>query len=113
HPALLVWKRRNAQLLKIRPLGRLLGIFQEVHFDVEELALESGDRLIVYTDGVFEAANEEGEHFGESRLGDLVIKNSDLPAEEFADELQQNIVTWSGGEQNLKDDIAFIVVDME
>ena len=48
--------------------GLLAGMIPGVPYEQEALTLAPGDRLVVYTDGVTEAANAEGEMFGEERL---------------------------------------------
>ena len=48
--------------------GLLLGVAPEAIYEEGVLALEAGDRLVLYTDGVTEAANARGEMVGEERL---------------------------------------------
>lgn len=73
-----------------------------------EIAIASGDRIVLFTDGVSEAADAAGEMFGEARIEQLVTDCRDLAATE----LQQTIVdaasAYSGGE--LEDDVTLVVV---
>lgn len=48
--------------------GLLLGSFKKVHLKDEEITLKPGDCITLYTDGITEARNSEGEFFGEERL---------------------------------------------
>jgi serine phosphatase RsbU (regulator of sigma subunit) len=52
------------------PLG--LGELSSVVATIAELALEPGDGVLLYTDGVVEARNPDGEYFSEARLRDLL-----------------------------------------
>jgi sigma-B regulation protein RsbU (phosphoserine phosphatase) len=52
--------------------GGLLGVFEHWRYDDREIQLQSGDRLLIYTDGVTESRDAAGEEFGENRLVDLV-----------------------------------------
>ena len=45
-----------------------LGMFPLTHYDQDSVALRSGDRLALYSDGLVEAESETGEVFGEERL---------------------------------------------
>ena len=48
--------------------GALLGVFPEWKYQDSSVQLFSGDRLLLYTDGITEAARRDGEEFGEDRL---------------------------------------------
>ena len=48
--------------------GTVIGMLEEMPFEEEAIQLRTGDRLLVYTDGVTEAAREDQEMFGEDRL---------------------------------------------
>ncbi len=48
--------------------GLIIGAFQQATFEEEQLQLDPGDTLVVFSDGVSEAMNVEGEEFGEERL---------------------------------------------
>lgn len=52
-----------------------LGIVENVPIEQSSLHLEPGDRLILLTDGIIEAQNEQRELFGFDRLGDLALKD--------------------------------------
>jgi sigma-B regulation protein RsbU (phosphoserine phosphatase) len=64
----------NNQGLKDRlmPTGPALGLFPDVDFEVKRTVLEKGDRFLVFTDGVGDALNEQGESFTEERLLGLI-----------------------------------------
>ena len=72
------------------------------------LPYESGDMLILYTDGIVESRNDTGEEFGFKRLADLIEEHTDCNASELAD----NIVsaTRSFSAQNLNDDYTVLVI---
>ncbi len=48
--------------------GLLVGMLPDTPYEEEAIVLAEGDRVVLYTDGVTEAANAEGEMFGEERL---------------------------------------------
>ena len=112
HPPVLVWKRGRHELQPIRPRGRLLGVLVNAAFDSQEIPLDSGDRIIAYTDGVYEARNAFDEQFGEARFHEFIEQHANLDGPTFADLLLQTIIDWSGGESEIDDDIAFFLVDV-
>jgi sigma-B regulation protein RsbU (phosphoserine phosphatase) len=48
--------------------GMVLGVFGGAEFDEDRIALASGDRLLLFTDGIVEAANASGDEYGDARL---------------------------------------------
>lgn len=83
-------------------------LFRDSGYEECELELLPGDRLVLFTDGVSEAMDTNGEVFGEERIEELVADSRELSAHE----LQQTIVdaasAFSGGE--LEDDLTLVVV---
>jgi sigma-B regulation protein RsbU (phosphoserine phosphatase) len=61
-----------------------------------EIRIASGDRCLLYTDGVFEATNTAREEFGKSRCKEFLESHRHLPAAHFADELLASIAAFSG-----------------
>lgn len=66
---------------RLREGGGILGVFPVQAFDMGTYDLGPGDRVLLFTDGVTEAPNPEGEEFGEARLLQLLVENRDLSAE--------------------------------
>ncbi|BDI30379.1 hypothetical protein CCAX7_24300 [Capsulimonas corticalis] len=60
--------QRNDQIIELSPTGPPIGISDECVFEGKRLTLRSGDALVACTDGLIEAALENGEMFGHSRL---------------------------------------------
>jgi sigma-B regulation protein RsbU (phosphoserine phosphatase) len=63
----------------------VLGTMREWSYHQQQTELRSGDRLVLFTDGITESANAEGEEFSEERLVELVSHNVHLPASELKD----------------------------
>jgi len=66
-------------LSRLEQGGTIVGVFQEAAFEEEKLQLEAGDTLVVFSDGVSEAMNADGEEFGENRLVSCVEANRAMP----------------------------------
>jgi sigma-B regulation protein RsbU (phosphoserine phosphatase) len=114
HPPLLLWRRADRTLLELNESGLLLGVRPSEEYAQTEFSLETGDRLLVYTDGLVEAVNARGEPFGEARLGDFITAHRDVPAEQFAERLLDEVLGWP---ENARlpaqaDDITLVVIDI-
>jgi sigma-B regulation protein RsbU (phosphoserine phosphatase) len=78
HPALL--HRRGTGVQLIGEADQIpLGVLRDHEYRNNELALESGDLLVLYTDGLLEARNADGEMFGPDRLRELVTAGPHAP----------------------------------
>jgi phosphoserine phosphatase RsbU/P len=88
--------------------GGVLGIFPKQRFELGTILLEPGDRIVLFTDGVTEAGNVDGEEFGEQRLIDLIRDHRTTSARD----LQQQILTSAGDftRHNWSDDATLLVV---
>jgi len=65
------------------PMNLPLDIFHYTEYRQFAITLEPGDRLFVYTDGITEAFNSEGELFGKDRLKDILDQNGSIPLSEL------------------------------
>lgn len=75
NPPALVRRNGRAQLA-CDSTGTMLGVFPDAEFDEGRLLLEPGDLLLLYTDGVTEACDPQGQFFGEAGLTGLLDRLS-------------------------------------
>ena len=87
--------------------GTVLGLFKEWTCTIDERSLFSGDTLVLYTDGITESSNDDGEQFGEDRLLAALRKHADLSTQALIEALIQEVQTFNPGEQ--RDDLTIIV----
>ena len=112
HPPIFVWRRSESRLIELRPKGRPLGVFDEVTFLEESIPLHEGDRIVLYTDGIFEAWDSRSVQFGMDRFQAAIGELQDLTPAAFADEINRRVAEWCGGANSIQDDIALVVVDV-
>ncbi len=112
HPPLLRWNRQARTLERIESNGLLFGVMAEVEYPVCKIALEAGDRLLMYTDGVTEAENGAGEQFGERRLEEVVRGGESLSATEMLKRVMEECRAWQPVSVPQQDDITLIVIDV-
>ena len=99
--------RRNGEVERLDSTGTVIGLFQKLGCDVDERQLEPGDTLVLFTDGVTESCDPQGEEFGEDRLLDTLRRNLSLPTSSLLTTVVDEVRAFSPLEQ--QDDITLIV----
>jgi sigma-B regulation protein RsbU (phosphoserine phosphatase) len=92
--------------------GPIIGTFLDGPYEQETIQLQSGDILVVYTDGVTEALNPADVEFGEEKLRSIVVESLRLPARESAARVIEKVLEWQG-QASQHDDITLIVVKVK
>src|SRR5271170_1874504 len=110
HPPLLHW--RAGKLESVESNGLLLGVLAEAEYPVCDMALETGDRILLYTDGVSEPENGSGEAFGSHRLEQVLRENHLNPPSELLEHLLSEIHKWQPESAEQKDDITLVAIDV-
>lgn len=87
-----------------------LGIAPDWTFPVEAVDLQPGDRVVLYTDGIIEAANAVGELFGTERL-DAILRDCRASAGQTRDRILREIDSFTGG-LPAADDRTLLVMDV-
>lgn len=85
--------------------GLLLGISPENTYDKIVTSVSPGDIIVIYSDGIIDSRNKNGEAFGSQRVIDVLKSKSD------SDKLSQfknEFINFTGG--NYDDDISIIVI---
>lgn len=114
-PPGLLWRRGQQKLERLDGSGLLLGVRPNESYTACEVSFEARDRLLLYSDGLVEAENADGESFGDTALPNFIQENQSLGAEQFVDLLLKNVLAWSrsGPSRGQEDDITIVVVDIE
>ena len=86
-----------------------LGILDEADYQETRLQLEAGDRVVLYTDGIVEAMNENEEMFGFERLLETVKDSQTMTAETLLNEIKIKVNEFAGNAPQ-HDDITIIVI---
>ena len=75
--------RRNGELTNLHSTGRPLGLLPGGGYTEAETKLEEGDTLFLFTDGLTDAENENGDFFGEERLEEIFKQQAGRPVSEI------------------------------
>jgi sigma-B regulation protein RsbU (phosphoserine phosphatase) len=92
--------------------GPIIGTFLDGPYEQETIQMQSGDVLVIYTDGVTEAENPTGAEFGEERLRSVLIESLRLSPRELTARVIESVLEWQGPAPQ-HDDITLIVVKVK
>jgi serine phosphatase RsbU (regulator of sigma subunit)/predicted enzyme related to lactoylglutathione lyase len=104
-PAFLV--RRNGDLERLPATGTVLGLFERWDCTIAETSFGAGDVLALCTDGITEAADENGVEFGDEGLSNALLRNAAQPAQELVRSITNEVLQFNRQDQH--DDITLIV----
>ncbi|HUI79342.1 MAG TPA: SpoIIE family protein phosphatase [Bryobacteraceae bacterium] len=104
-PVLLV--RREGAVERLDSTGTVVGLFRQWECSIAERRLFPGDTLVLYTDGITESFNEEGEEYGERRLVEALERHRELAPQAVIAAIVEEVGAFSAQEQH--DDITLIV----
>jgi phosphoserine phosphatase RsbU/P len=106
HPPMLLLRAGN--VISVEENGLMLAAFSTATYTTAVRALERGDRLVLYTDGVLEAANAEGAEFGQERLGSLLMESRRMSPRQAVDHVIAKVQAWS---KTQSDDLTVLICD--
>ncbi|MGA9770128.1 MAG: SpoIIE family protein phosphatase [Blastocatellia bacterium] len=100
--------REDGSVVRLEEGGSVLGPFPDWHFTQGEIELKAGDRVLLFTDGITEVRDSQGEEFSEERLITLLIENRELDAVRLQAMVMASVAEFSGGD--FQDDATLIVL---
>src|SRR5258705_3400803 len=109
NPPLLM--RRGGECIRLEEGGRVIGAFTDSRYAQREIQLYSGDRLLMFTDGLSEARHASGEEFGEARLLECLVSYRGRNAAELRTIILNEVTRFCGND--FHDDAALMVVVAE
>lgn len=90
--------------------GPFLGAMDSMTYDCATVTLEHGDAVYLYTDGVTDAMNPEGQLYGKERMLAFLQRHADLHPRELDDAMRDELATWADGAEQ-SDDITMLTLE--
>ena len=110
HPPPLWLKSNKKQVELVKGGGVPIGMMPEMSYQTESIQLQPGDRLFLYSDGVTECENAEGEQFGEERLISELKQGFNEELQKLTDRIESAITRWNGA-GSFEDDVTYLVLE--
>jgi phosphoserine phosphatase RsbU/P len=105
-----VWRSSGGAVTALDPTGPVLGVIAGVPYSRgEDVTLESGDVVLLYTDGATEAPSPTGALFGEEQLQQVVQSKAAGGPLLLLEGVRSAIRTWTGGAKN-RDDLTLVAI---
>ena len=86
-----------------------LGMFDDIHYHQHFIRFEEGQIMVIYTDGITEAANPNGEEYGNDRFAKRVLDGIDLSAKEMIQHIRNGVADFTE-RKTLDDDCTLFIV---
>lgn len=108
HPPFLLYRHDQGKAVLLEQPSNLLGAMPNMAFEEHSLTVSPGDTLFVYTDGLTDRVNAEGEFYSIDRVAALLEGSHDADLATAYDSIFRDVNGFSATEE-FKDDIAFVV----
>ena len=99
--------RADGAIDELPATASVLGMFDPWEVEVMEVPLHRGDCLVIFTDGIPEAMNDDGEEYGEERLRRAVRRHAGQSVAEMLDRIATEVQEFTGTVQ--EDDVTLVV----
>jgi len=112
NPPLYLQADSNSEFRELTSGGLVAGAFEHAAYEQETVQMKANDLLFLYTDGLSEALNVEGEEFGAGRIMETLKAIASLSADQIRDVVARRVKDWCAG-MSLYDDLTFVVMKVK
>ena len=108
HPAALLWKAASRKFCELSDGGTALGLFWDEVYEEKKVVFQTGDILVLYTDGIVEAKRDDDEMFEDWRLRSVIEAHADDSSEVVMNAVLDSVGQFQNGARQ-RDDITILV----
>jgi sigma-B regulation protein RsbU (phosphoserine phosphatase) len=112
NPPLYLQADADFEVRQLTSGGLVAGAFEHSVYEQETVQMKPNDLLFLYTDGLSEALNVEGEEFGSTRITQILKTIASLSADQIRDVVARRVKEWCAG-MSLYDDLTFVVMKVK
>jgi sigma-B regulation protein RsbU (phosphoserine phosphatase) len=113
HPPMVRCNRAGGEIERVESNGLLFGVLKETEYPAVELSIKSGDRFLLYSDGISETENAAGEQFQAQRMNLVLQQNHPVGAEQLSETLFRESAGWQPANLPQQDDVTMVLVDVQ
>lgn len=111
HPPVLIWRQNKARVDSFDSKNPPIGIPSQHEIEYQQTHVESGDVILMYSDGLIDARNKAGQFFGIQQIKDILQSTHYLPPQEIADRIYRLCLAYIGKDQ-FQDDFSCMVISI-
>ncbi len=100
---------RAGESVAVKAEGFPLGMFPNVTYEEFSVATQPGDAIVFVSDGILDAENEKEEMYGQDRLSGLLCASRDLPAQEIAEAILDDVSRFQGSKDRFDDETIIVL----
>ncbi|HOX28849.1 MAG TPA: SpoIIE family protein phosphatase [bacterium] len=112
HTPPLLFRPDTGEILNLEAEGFGLGMFGNVSYEEKTMKVKPGDKIILYTDGVTDCRNQQGEMFGHERLVELVNTNPDANSYRLTHFIVEELEDFAGKAAR-QDDLTLLIIEIK
>jgi serine phosphatase RsbU (regulator of sigma subunit) len=101
--------RKDGSVDTLTGNGLVMGLFSSVHYETKKTKLAPGEMLVLYSDGVTEAADSADVEFGENGLAEFLAARKSVRCEDIVNQLVEHMRKWRGT-SSFADDFTIVLV---
>lgn len=109
HNSPLIFRATDTRIEMLEPTGQILGPFPDESYRVENTHIEPEDIVVLYTDGISEAQDGDGNMYGEKRMGDVVEEVHLKTPKAICQHILDDVLNFSHGSDDT-DDKTIVVI---
>jgi phosphoserine phosphatase RsbU/P len=112
NPPLYLDANAGSEFRQLTSGGLIAGAFEHAAYEQETVQMKTNDLLFLYTDGLTEALNVDGEEFGDRRIMEILKSIATLSVDQIRDEVVRRVKDWCAG-MSLYDDLTFVIMKVK
>ena len=103
---------QNEKCYSMKNSGRMIGLLKNSNYNANEIPFQKGDKLLLYTDGLFEQFNVKDEMFGEQKLYNIINCNMKEPSRVIMHKIHKELIDFMDSKV-LADDLTIISINYD
>ena len=98
-----IWIKQDGSYELLKGTGAPLGVIPTSRYVGGKIQVQSGDIIVLYTDGAIEEKNQEQEEYGMERFIEAIVKRKNLSAQQIIEEVYKEIREFSNSPEQFDD----------